>query len=147
MPLRPDFNLSRRPTAPVKLPRMTFPLVGGLAEQFQSVEQTEGALPEPTVTPPAVQQESSPSTPIVSQDQDQGPGPAVGVQREATRVIVYGRSGCDACLEAVQDLIDRQMSFVYYDVATDARALEHLQTISAGRPVVPVIIQIGYGGT
>lgn len=143
MPLRPDFNLTRRPTAPVKLPRMTFPMVGGPVEQFQPVDQAEGVLPEPAMTPPVAQQEPSPQPSVINQDQ----GPVAAVQIEATRVIVYGRSGCAACLEAVQDLIDRQMSFVYYDVATDARAMEHLQAISSGRPVVPVIIQIGYGGT
>jgi glutaredoxin len=143
MPLRPDFNLTRRPTAPVKLPRMTFPMVGGPVEQFQPMEQAEGALPEPAATPPVAQQEPAPKSEVSSQSQ----GPAAAAQREATRVIVYGRSGCDVCLEAVQDLIDRQMSFVYYDVITDPGAMEHLKAISAGRPVVPVIIQIGFGGT
>jgi len=142
MPFRPDLNLTRRPTAPVKLPRMTFPMVGGPEDQFQPADQAQGAPTEPVVTPPPVLQESAPkATPVISQDQ----GPAAATQREATRVIVYGRSNCDACLEAVQDLVQRQMSFIYYDVTTDPKAMEHLQEISAGRPVVPVIIQIGYG--
>ncbi|HYG60522.1 MAG TPA: glutaredoxin domain-containing protein [Symbiobacteriaceae bacterium] len=75
------------------------------------------------------------------------PAPAQPAVREAMRVIIYGKSGCPACMDAIQDLMDRQVSFTYFDVSKDQRAMTHLKAIcGAGEAVVPVIIQIGYGG-
>jgi len=139
MPLRPDLpsslNLSRRAAAPVKLPRMTFPMAGAPAEG------AGGGVPEGFETPD-LQQEHD----MAGQQPVSDPTP-VSATPDVDRVIVYGRSNCPACLEAVQDLIDRQVSFSYLDVARDATALQHLQAICGGVPVVPVIIHIGFRGT
>jgi hypothetical protein len=69
---------------------------------------------------------------------------AVPDAREAPKVIVYGRSGSTACLRAIQDLMERQVSFQYVDVSRDADAVAHLAAICNGDPVVPVIIHIGF---
>lgn len=67
--------------------------------------------------------------------------------REAAKVIVYGRSGSAACLRAIQDLMERQVSFQYVDVARDPAAAAHLTAICNGEPVVPVIVHIGFGNS
>lgn len=77
------------------------------------------------------------------------PSPASGGllgPRESARVIVYGRAGCPDCLEAVQELIDRQVCFTYHDIGRDERALSQLKAICGEAPMVPVIIQIGPRG-
>lgn len=66
--------------------------------------------------------------------------------RDCTRVIVYGKAGCPACVEAIQDLIDRQVCFTYHDVSRDEKALLQLQTICGGDALVPVMIQVGVRG-
>lgn len=142
MPLRPDLpaalNLSRRTTAPVKLPRMSFPMVGGIPESVeQPVEDSfEPLAPTPEDQPGAPEYRHAPAASPSAEP--------VTESRESTRVIVYGRSGSQACLEAVQDLLDRQTSFAYYDVDRDVPAREHLQAICGGDPVVPVIVYIGF---
>jgi glutaredoxin len=147
MPLRPDFpaglNLSRRTTTPVKLPKLSYPMVGGVPEG--AVEPAHQAPPdavEGTVPMPEPEPGAPPPAPL--QPAQPAPAPVAG---EAGRVVVYGRSGCAACLAAIQDLMARQVSFTYYDVASDQRAMQHLQAICGASPVVPVIIYIGFGGT
>jgi hypothetical protein len=73
-------------------------------------------------------------------------GTAIPDAREAARVIVYGRSGSAACMRAIQDLMERQVSFHYVDVSRDSAAAAHLTSICNGEPVVPVIVHIGFGG-
>jgi hypothetical protein len=158
MPLRPDLpnglNLSRRATTPVKLPKMNFPMIGGVAEA-QPVHMgpmheappgsVEGTVPLPEEEPVAM---PHPIHQAPAMPHPQVPAmPQVPAAKEAARVIVYGKSGCMACMEAIQDLIDRQVSFTYYDVSRDLKAMQHLQAIcGAGEAVVPVIISIGFGG-
>ncbi|HLN65632.1 MAG TPA: glutaredoxin family protein [Symbiobacteriaceae bacterium] len=154
MPLRPDLpsglNLSRRATTPVKLPKMNFPMIGNAPDaapqadsnHYAPPDAVEGTVPLPEERPvaapvmPVQPITRAPAAPAVPKAPVQAQGPA--------RVTVYGTSGCMACLEAIQDLIDRQISFTYYDVARDAQAMAHLQAISGNaQPVVPVIIYFG----
>lgn len=150
MPIRPDltggFNLTRRPAGPVKLPRMSFPMVGGPVESagqpadepFASQrEQEEISMPATNIPamPPGFLA-TPPAAPEV-------PAPA----QAPSRVVVYGRSNCQACMAAVQDLIDRGVTFTYYDVSREEQAMSHLQAITSGTPVVPVVVYIGFGGT
>lgn len=164
MPLRTDLpsalNLSRRAAAPVKLPRMMFPMAGAPAdgaggpapEGFEVPEaqpDAEMAAQAPQGYPgqyagQGFQPQGPTASPVPAPVSDAAPVP---VAPTAERVIVFGRSNCPACLEAVQDLIDRQVSFTYLDVVRDPQALEHLQAICGGSPVVPVIIHIGFRGT
>ena len=139
VPLRPDnpigLNLTHRPTSPVKLPRITFPMGGDAADAIdanagQPVEAMSYPIPEPAEVP----------VPQMS------PQPAPRAAGAPSQVIVYGRSNCSASLAAVQDLIDRQVAFSYIDVGRNPQAMAHLQAICAGEPVVPVIISIGFGG-
>jgi glutaredoxin len=188
MPLRPDLpsglNLSRRTTTPVKLPRMNFPMIGGVPEAApgpaepahpaqpdtaqgtrytpeevhpmmpnqhgsgQPAMPAQAAMPAQSVAP--AQTAMATQSAMVAQPAAAAqPAPApISVGREAARVIIYGRSGCMACLNAIQDLVERQINFVYYDVARDAKAMAHLQTIcGSSEAVVPVIVHIGFGGT
>lgn len=156
MPLRPDLpsglNLSRRATTPVKLPKISFPMIGGVADSAHlgavspnhaGEGPIEGTLPLPeednkTEEAPVMR---SPVVPPYPQ-----PAP-VETSRTASRVIVYGKSGCPACVSAIQDLIDRRVSFTYYDVERDPNALQHLESICGGEAMVPVIVQVGFGGT
>jgi glutaredoxin len=145
MPLRPDFpaglNLSRRTTTPVKLPKLSYPMVGGVPQgAAEPAHQAPPDAVEGTVPMPEPELTAPPPAPV----QPALPAP---VARGAGRVVVYGRSGCAACQAAIQDLMERQVSFTYYDVASDLRAMQHLQAICGGSPVVPVIIYIGFGGT
>lgn len=149
MPMRPDLpmglNLSRRPAAPVRLPRMNFPTAGNSLEgnPLEELFDPPDTLPE---EPPVGADAGSvaPAAPVP----DPAPAPAgppiAMAGGQAARVIVYGRSNSLECMEAVQDLIDRQISFTYCDVDRDARAMQHLQAICGGDAVVPVVIQIGY---
>lgn len=155
MPLRPDLpsglNLSRRATTPVKLPKMNFPMIGGTPEaapqadpnHFAPPDAVEGTIPLPEEHPVAAP--VMPQQPIVRAPMAPAmPKAPVQAAQGAGRVMVYGTSGCMACLEAIQDLIDRQISFTYYDVSRDAQAMAHLQAISGNaQPVVPVIIYFG----
>lgn len=151
MPLRPDLpsglNLSRRATTPVKLPKMSFPLgvFSDQAGQAPEPAETETAATAPEATIP-VQAQAQAEAPQPQQAAPPAPAVPMAPVAQAARVIVYGRSGCQACVDAIQDLIDRQMSFVYYDVSRDAKALAHLQAICGNEPMVPVIIQVGFGG-
>ncbi|HWI66731.1 MAG TPA: glutaredoxin domain-containing protein [Symbiobacteriaceae bacterium] len=154
MPLRPDLssglNLSRRATTPVKLPKMNFPMIGGVPESAPGhAEPAHQPLPgavEGTVPMPE-EVHQMPMMPAMPPQPVSAPAPVVS-SREAARVIVYGRAGCVASMNAIQDLIERQVSFTYYDVSRDAKAMAHLQSISGGgEMVVPVVIQIGFGGT
>jgi glutaredoxin len=142
MPLRPDLptglNLSRRTTTPVKLPRMNFTMIGG------ALSAEPGGLPEPSAIPfPETvetrlpMQEASTAMPDIQ---------SIVTSRENSRVIVYGQSGCTACMAAIQDLVARQVSFTYCDVTRDSSAMAHLQAICGNEPAVPVIITIGFGG-
>lgn len=157
MPLRPDLptalNLSRRPAAtPVKLPRMSFPMVGGPADAQDSEgpQPVEMATPEaepfagPAQPGPSVPDEYRPADGTAPAAPRPAPAPLTPEEREAVRVIVYGRAGSEACLEAVQDLVDRQVSFNYFDVDRDALARQHLEAICGGEPVVPVVVYIGF---
>jgi hypothetical protein len=150
MPLRPDLTsgiLSRRATTPVKLPKMNFPMIGGVPEsapgQAEPVHQPLPGAVEGTVPLPEEVYPVQPGQPVSA------PAPApVTSAREVARVIVYGRSGCAASMDAIADLVNRQISFTYYDVSRDAKALSHVQAITGpGEVVVPVIIHIGFGGT
>lgn len=167
MPLRPDLptalNLSRRPTAtPVKLPRMSFPMVGGPAEsagfpgeaQFlpPAAEQEQMEVPQ-TMMMDTRTMETRTAEPRTMEHRPEAMAMTMtsgasaetkAANPQAQRVIMYGRSGSLACMEAVQDLIDRQISFSYFDVDRDAQAMRHLQAIAGGDPVVPVIIYIGF---
>jgi glutaredoxin len=153
MPLRPDLsnglNLSRRSTTPVKLPRMNFPMIGGLPDSADASAHeapsggVEGTVPLPEEAQPmlpARPEQRMPAAPMPAAPQ---PAPT---QREAARVVVYGQAGCEECVAAIQDLIERQISFTYFDVARDAQALAHLQAICGGAPVVPVVVYVGFGG-
>lgn len=157
MPLRPDLptalNLSRRPAAtPVKLPRMSFPMVGGPADaqDFQGAHPMEMMMPEalpgagPAEPGPPMAAESPPVEEATPAAPRPDPAAQAPEEREAVRVIVYGRAGSEACLEAVQDLVDRQVSFNYFDVDRDALARQHLEAVCGGEPVVPVVVYIGF---
>jgi|GEM_PF-3478163 len=162
MPLRPDLsgglNLSRRATTPVKLPKMNFPMIGGVPE---SAPVPSSAAVEPAHQAPPGAVEGTVPMPREESVMEEirtgiAPAPTLGAPAaapvalsamQAGQVIVYGRSGCAACMEAIQDLIDRQVSFTYRDVSRDAAAMQHLQAIcGASGPVVPVIITIGFAG-
>ncbi len=154
MPLRPDLpaglNLSRRTTTPVKLPKMSFPRVGGVPSDASPEEAepqhqappgaVEGTVPLPEEADPMEMDQGAP-LPATSAKEQESRAP------EVSRVIVYGRSGCEACMAAIRDLIERQVSFTYHDVSRDEEALAHLRTICGDRVVVPVIVQVGFGGT
>jgi len=159
MPLRPDLpsglNLSRRATTPVKLPKMNFPMLGGVPESAPGhAEPAQQQLPAAPVQGYAQIPEEvkpmpmMPAMPPQHQAQPYGaPAPAPAAPaKEASRVLVYGALGCAAAMDAIQDLINRGVSFTYYDVSRDAQAAAHLQAIvGQGNMVVPVIIHIGYG--
>lgn len=151
MPLRPDLpnslNLSRRATTPVKLPKMNFPMIGSVPEAALPVAEPAHYAPPGAVegTVPLPEEEQPVMNGKLEERMPAAPAP---MTKEAARVIVYGRSGCMACMDAIQDLINRQVGFTYHDVSRDPQAMAHLQAIcGASEPVVPVIIHIGYGGT
>lgn len=158
MPLRPDsMNLTRRATTPVKLPKMNFPMLGGVPESAPGQAgpahhplpgAVEGTVPMPEeVVQPMPVMPTQPPHPMMPPPLAPAPAPVTSA-REAARVIVYGKSGCAQSMEAIQDLINRQVSFTYYDVSRDTRAMQHLQMITGATDmVVPVVIQIGFGGT
>lgn len=152
MPLRPDvsggLNLTRRATTPVKLPKMNFPMLGGVApdtnpQHYAPPDAVEGTVPLPEeempVAPSHMERPAMPMSPAPA------PSPAPAA-REAARVIVYGRSNCAAVMDAIADLMSRQINFTYFDVGRDATAMSHLNAICGGEPVVPVIIHVGFGG-
>ncbi len=156
MPMRPDLpmglNLSRRPAAPVKLPRMNFPTPGAMPDGGTNPIEENFEPPAPVPEELPVGADSSPvasapspvaSAPVASPAPSPVAAPAAD---QAARVIVYGRSNSLECMDAVQDLIDRQVSFTYFDVDRDARARQHLEAVCGGEAVVPVIIYIGYRG-
>lgn len=153
MPFRPDppsgLNLTRRTAAPVKLPKMTFPMLGAATEPAHqgSEEGVEGTVPLPeempgmeAQVPAAAVGTPQPSIPSV-------PLPPSVPARSGSKVIIYGRSDSKACLEAVQDLIARQVCFTYHDVDRDPQAKQHLMAICGGTAPVPVVIHIGTGST
>lgn len=98
--------------------------------------------------------QGAPGNPLLNQTpvaQNQGmlnqlPTAPVTAPRDCARVIVYGKAGCPACIEAVQDLIDRQVCFTYHDVSRDEKAMVQLQAICGTDALVPVIIQVGVRG-
>jgi hypothetical protein len=101
--------------------------------------------------PPPAPQESYQSSAV--KEEQSGMMTSNGIQvsaipdaQQAARVIVYGKSGSAPCMQAIQDLMERQVSFQYYDVSRDANAAAHLRAICNGDPVVPVIVYIGFGG-
>lgn len=130
--LPPGLNLSRRATTPVKLPKMSFPMLGGVPE-------SSGVPVAETGEEGRTFMEENRSSRNVTTEVN-------AVMRENSRVIVYGRSGCDVCMAAIQDLVERQIGFTYHDVNRDERAMEHLHAICGGAPVVPVIVTIGSMG-
>lgn len=177
MSFRPDLpsglNLGRRVTTPVKLPKMSFPMIGGVPEtpvqpgpETAPTPAPEAVPQSPPQAPPAPQGSIGPAAPAAGgaptneevglmQDPTADRAPArqpmemreaVALPRENSRVIVYGRSGCDLCLAAITDLIERQVCFQYHDVTRDEKAMQHLKAICGGSPVVPVIISIGMVG-
>jgi len=148
--VRPDhpigLNLTRRPAAPVKLPRLTFPIGGDPAESSDP-GSTPGAE---AMTFPIPEPDESPAPQDCTQPEAAAPQPAPVAAAAPGQVIVYGRSDCAASLAAVQDLISRRVGFTYIDVGRNPQAMAHLQAICGGEPVVPVIISIGsisLGGT
>lgn len=203
MPLRPQLpaglNLSRRVTTPVKLPKMSFPMGEGYADQSGEASMP-AAVPGPAMAAPgpgiAGTREASMARLAIFQQPDQAyeqpapaqaaapayerpaptqedpsayeqPAPARAARAQAApepayakaapamatvpaaqahQIIIYGRAGCQASIAAIQDLIDREVSFTYYDVGRDAGAMAHLQAICGNAPMVPVIIQIGFDG-
>lgn len=126
----------------------------GFAESQAS--QMAAASPAPAAAtapaPPGLQMASQMAAPA-AQPAPQTAQPAPQMAQPApqpaggppgARVIVYGRAGCQACVEAIQDLMERQVNFTYYDVGRDPMALNHVQAICGGGvPMVPVIVQIG----
>lgn len=141
MPLRPELppglGLPRRGDAPLRAPRMNFPMVGGAAEP-------SGAPTEEGPEMSAMKPEEGSAVEMMRANGS--PAPSNGLARAArdcTRVIVYGRPGCPACLEAIQDLIDRQVCFTYHDVSRDESAMIQLQAICGDASMLPVVIQIG----
>jgi hypothetical protein len=214
MPLRPQLpaglNLSRRVTTPVKLPKMTFPMGDGYAEQdaetpapaapamggpgseasrarlalFQQPAQ-EYEQPAPAQAAMSAYERAAPAQAALPAYERAAPAQAALPAYEraapaqvalpayeraapvqaalpayeraaqavptvpaahAQQLIVFGRAGCEASIAAIQDLIDREISFTYYDVGRDPRAMAHLQAICGNAPMVPVIIQIGFAG-
>jgi hypothetical protein len=169
MPLRPELpaglNLSRRVTTPVKLPKMTFPTADDYADQ--TTAPAPASAPEASMARLALfhQQSQIPEQPTPAPAYERlapapsyerpAPAPAQAAPVPAApsvpaaqmyQVIIYGRSGCQSCMAAIQDLIDREMCFTYYDVGRDAAAMAHLQAICGDQPMVPVIIQVGFSG-
>lgn len=213
--LPPGLSFGRRTTAPVKLPRLDFPRLGGPVEtqparvgelapetpigstgpgqqlvifpnpQAPPASTLTGPPPAPLTTmvttpPPATMAESPPmnfsspvpfaqaipltgaamtpvqlgspttTTPVKEEPRSMmtssGTTASIPDAREAAKVIVYGRSGSAACMRAIQDLMERQVSFQYVDVSRDQAAAAHLSAICNGEPVVPVIVHIGFGG-
>lgn len=143
-----SLNLPRRTDQPVAMPFAGFPMVGvspGSAplrplDEVQSLEASpseEGSKmmdlmrPAPETGRPAAA--PAPVTPVLA-------------PRDCTRVIIYGKANCPACIEAIQDLIDRQVCFTYHDVSRDEKALMQLQAICGADAMVPVIIQVGVRG-
>lgn len=218
--LPPGLSFARRTTAPVKLPRLDFPRLGGPVESqptrvgelapqtpvgSTSPSQQLVVFPHPPAAPPSTpvaapsMPVATPSTPVATPSTPAAPPsttwapptvtavppftqaiPLTGAStapvqlsnsastntvkeepprmmtssgamasipdaREAAKVIVYGRSGSAACMRAIQDLMERQVSFQYIDVSRDQAAAAHLTAICNGEPVVPVIIHIGFG--
>lgn len=191
--LPPGLSFARRTTAPVKLPRLDFPRLGGPAENQPARigEGTPGTAtgspgpgqqliafpapeapipgsvtPSPTLSPPPNPTAPHPlitPQPLTSEPHYQNPTPTLKEElpsmmtssgagttiqdaRGSAKVIVYGRSGSGACMRAIQDLMERQVSFQYVDVSRDSAAAAHLSAICNGDPVVPVIIHIGFAG-
>jgi hypothetical protein len=157
MPLRPELpaglNLSRRVTTPVKLPKMTFPMADDYADQpgafgpSAADAQMAAAAPQASMARLALFQQQQAQIP---EQPAPAPAPAPAAPSvpaaQMYQVIIYGRSGCQSCMAAIQDLIDREMCFTYYDVGRDAAAMAHLQAICGDQPMVPVIIQVGFSG-
>ncbi len=144
MPLRPELppglGLPRRSETPIRLPRLNFPMLGGAAEPAEApVEeaQEESANTSEEGSGMEMMRSAPPSTSNAG---------TVLASRDCTRVIVYGRAGCPACVEAIQDLIDRQVCFTYHDVSRDQSAMAQLQAICGDSAMVPVIIQVGVRG-
>lgn len=108
------------------VPAEATPPEGGLKMMEMMRPASEATRPAPAPAP-------APANPILT-------------PRDCTRVIVYGKAGCPACVEAIQDLIDRQVCFTYHDVSRDERALLQLQAICGGDALVPVMIQVGLRG-
>ncbi|HLO01550.1 MAG TPA: hypothetical protein VK191_00345 [Symbiobacteriaceae bacterium] len=207
--LPPGLSFARRTTAPVKLPRLDFPRLGGpmesqparvgeLAPEAPSATNGLGqqvvVFPYPETPPPATSaappvtnfappatsaappvtsfappppfaqaipltgaptapvQLGSPASTITVKEEppsmmtSSGATTSIPDAREAAKVIVYGRSGSAACMRAIQDLMERQISFQYVDVGRDQAAAAHLTAICNGEPVVPVIVYIGFAG-
>lgn len=125
----------------MRTPRLNFPMVGG-------------AVIGPATAPDAEARERSAIKPEEGSDMEmmrpkESPAPSSGpvlAARDCTRVIVYGKAGCPACVEAIQDLIDRQVCFTYHDVSRDEQALMQLRSICGSESMVPVIIQVGLRG-
>lgn len=144
MPLRPELppglGLPRRGEAPLRAPRMNFPMVGGAAEPSGT---PAGESPEMSTTKP----EEGSAMEMMRANGNSAPsnGPVLAA-RDCTRVIVYGKAGSAACLEVIQDLIDRQVCFAYHDVSRDEEAMVQLQAICGDAPMLPVVIQIGVRG-
>lgn len=146
--MRPEnpigLNLTRRPTAPVKLPRITFPIGGDNAES----SETPAAVTPEAMHFPIPEPDESPAPQDCTQPEAPAPQPAPACSSASGQVIVYGRGKCAASLAAVQDLINRQVSFSYIDVDRNPEAMAHLVVVCGNsQPVVPVIISIGFGGT
>ncbi|MDB4898148.1 MAG: hypothetical protein JWN15_4410 [Firmicutes bacterium] len=168
-------NLSRRITTPVKLPKMTFPMADDYADQpgaagpsaadaqmaaaapqasmarLALFQQQQAQMPEQPAPAPAYERPAQAATyerPAQAPAQAAQAAPAVPTvpAAQAHQIIIYGRAGCAASIAAIQDLIDREMSFTYFDVGRDAGAMAHLQAICGNAPMVPVIIQIGFAG-
>ncbi|MFZ5823534.1 MAG: hypothetical protein ACOY94_04230 [Bacillota bacterium] len=143
MPLRPELppglGLPRRGDPPLR-PRMNFPMVGGATE---SSGAPAGEGPEMSTTKP----EEGSAMEMMRTNGSSAPstGPVLAA-RDCTRVIVYGKAGNPACLEVIQDLIDRQVCFTYHDVSRDEQAMMQLQAICGDSPMLPVVIQIGLRG-
>lgn len=69
-----------------------------------------------------------------------------------SKVVIYGKEGCPYTAAALRDYKERGVSYDYFDVKADAKALVEMLTKSGGQRVVPVIVEddevkIGFGGT
>ncbi|MGE5674770.1 MAG: glutaredoxin domain-containing protein [Mycobacterium leprae] len=150
MPLRPDspFGMSptRRNMVPPGLSRLGSLVPGEYAEGGDVAATVISSTGSPMGTVEATEGESGAQHIVPGAPEERMP--LVTSPQQSTRVVVYGRSGCPTCLAAIQDLIDRQVSFMYYDASRDAAAASQVQTILGSTTLtLPVIVQIGFGGT
>ncbi len=58
-------------------------------------------------------------------------------------VILYTKPGCPHCAGAKDDLAQRGIAYIEYNIQADKARLEEMLTLNGGRRHVPTIVQDG----